>query len=212
MSWLLASPGHQETWYRKAMASFRVSTHKLELKNIDTQKTISREIIEYAHYGREITVFIRVMNFSSMSSVYDQQRKQLFQLFGKECKNFNQLEEWGKFVFMLNSEGKLTTATGKTHNVISVTRGLHVNGILAFILWPPLFTWLAIINTIAIMYNVLICWNVSEQCSCVCVVELYCCSTFDFMTMYLKEAIKILYSILYFDIDRVGDKQVLVFH
>ena len=49
----------------------------------------------------------------------------LFKVFGKECKNFNQLDEWGKFVFMLNSEGKLAAATGKMiHDVISVTRCL----------------------------------------------------------------------------------------
>ena len=51
--------------------------------------------------------------------------QQLFKVFGKECKNFNQLDEWGKFVFMLNSEGKLAAATGKMiHDVISVTRCL----------------------------------------------------------------------------------------
>ena len=56
---------------------------------------------------------------------FDQQRKQLFQLFGKECKNFNQFDEWGKFVFMLNSEVELAAGTGKMiHNVISVARGL----------------------------------------------------------------------------------------
>ena len=117
----------KEVRYRKAMASFRASAHKLEIEKYRYSKTYiprNHRICSLCARGNRMCKgdeFHALM----VCHQFDQQRKQLFKVFGKECKNFNQLDEWGKFVFMLNSEGNLAAATGKMiHGVISVTRCL----------------------------------------------------------------------------------------
>ena len=82
------------------MASFRVSAHKLEIEKCRYSKTYiprNHRICSLCARGNRIykgDEFHALM----VCHQFDQQRKQLFKVFGKECKNFNQLDEWGKFV------------------------------------------------------------------------------------------------------------------
>ena len=116
--------------YRASVTAFRISAHKLEIERLRYTKskiprnewlcTLCTTTNNLIYIGDEFHAAMICHTFAG-------QRRALFELFAKQCKNFIYLEPWDKFLYMLKSEGPLATATSKfLYEVMSVPRNLPV--------------------------------------------------------------------------------------
>ena len=115
--------------YRASMTAFRISAHKLEIERLRyTKSKIPRNERLCTLCTNNNLIYIGDEFHAAMiCHTFAGQRRALFELFAKQCKNFIYLEPWDKFLYMLNSEGPLATATSKfLYEVMSVPRNLPV--------------------------------------------------------------------------------------
>ena len=115
--------------YRASMTAFRISAHKLEIERLRyTKSKIPRnERLCTLCTNKNLIYIGDEFHAAMICHTFAGQRRALFDLFAKQCKNFIYLEPWDKFLYMLNSEGPLATATSKfLYEVMSVPRNLPV--------------------------------------------------------------------------------------
>ena len=107
---------------RKALTSFRISAHGLEIEKYRYKKNyVPRNERVCSLCAKKNKIYCGDEFHALMiCDEFKNQRSKVFTLFECMCPNFKHLEPWEKFVYMLNSEGKLILQTSKLiHKILS---------------------------------------------------------------------------------------------